>query len=84
MISCVIIDDERQAREVLQKLIKRYFKDRIIVKAMAGSVEEGVKQIHKHNPQLVFLDIEMPHENGFGLFKYFDHFHFDVVFTTAY
>lgn len=84
MISCVIIDDERQAREVLQKLIKRYFDDKVVVKALAESVEEGVKQIHKYNPQLVFLDIEMPIENGFELFKYFDHFHFDVVFTTAY
>lgn len=84
MISCVIIDDERQAREVLQKLIKRYFDDKVVVKALAESVEEGVKQINKYNPQLVFLDIEMPTENGFELFKYFDHFHFDVVFTTAY
>jgi len=84
MITCIIIDDERQAREVLQKLIKRYFDDKVSVVGMAASVEEGVKQIHKFNPNLVFLDIEMPGENGFELFKYFDHFHFDVVFTTAY
>jgi two-component system LytT family response regulator len=84
MITCVIIDDERQAREVLQKLLKRYFEDKVVVKAMAGTVEAGVKLIHQTNPDLVFLDIEMPGENGFELFKYFDHFHFDVVFTTAY
>lgn len=84
MITCVIIDDERQAREVLQKLLKRYFEDKINVLAMAASVAEGVKCINQLNPQLVFLDIEMPEENGFELFKYFDHFHFNVVFTTAY
>lgn len=84
MISCVIIDDERQAREVLQKLLIRYFEDKIEVKGLAASVEEGVKLIHRHNPTVVFLDIEMPGKNGFELFSYFDHFHFEVVFTTAY
>lgn len=84
MITSVIIDDERQAREVLQKLLLRYFKDKIEVKGLAASVEEGVKIIHQENPNLVFLDIEMPGENGFELFRYFDHCHFEVVFTTAY
>ncbi|MCD4696159.1 MAG: LytTR family DNA-binding domain-containing protein [Bacteroidales bacterium] len=84
MITCVIIDDERQAREVLQKLLKRYFDDKINVMATAASISEGVKFINQFNPNLVFLDIEMPEENGFELFKYFDHFHFDVIFTTAY
>ena len=84
MINCIIIDDERQAREVLEKIIARYFPDKVRVLGAAGSVEEGVKLIHQHNPRLVFLDIEMPGENGFELFRYFDHFHFDVVFTTAY
>lgn len=84
MITCVIIDDERQAREVLKKLLKRYFDDTINVLATASSISEGVKFINQFNPNLVFLDIEMPEENGFELFKYFDHFHFDVIFTTAY
>ncbi len=84
MINCIIIDDERQAREVLNKLLVRYFNDKIQVKALAGSVKEGVGLIHKFNPELVFLDIEMPEENGFALFSYFDHVHFDVIFTTAY
>jgi two-component system LytT family response regulator len=84
MITCIIIDDERNAREVLQKLIKRYFEDKIKVLATAGSVAEGVLHINQLNPKLILLDIDMPEENGFELFNYFDHYHFDVIFTTAY
>ena len=64
MITSVIIDDERQAREVLQKLLLRYFKDKIEVKGLAASVEEGVKIIHQENPNLVFLDIEIFSKEG--------------------
>lgn len=50
----------------------------------ADSVKDGVCAINKFNPELVFLDIEMPVENGFKLFEYFDKVTFEVVFLTAY
>lgn len=84
MWTSVIIDDERRSRETLQKIIERYFSGQISVVYAAASVEEGVSAIKKYNPGLVFLDIEMPEENGFKLFNYFDYYSFEVIFTTAY
>lgn len=84
MKTCIIIDDEQLARETLQKMIERYCKSDLEVCSTADSVKEGVEKIKKHNPDIVFLDIEMPEENGLQLFKYFEEMSFDVVFTTAY
>lgn len=84
MISCIIIDDERKAREAFAKIIERYFKDKMQVFSTAASVKEGVYAINKFNPDIVFLDIEMPEESGFHLFDHFDKINFEVIFTTAY
>jgi len=83
-ITCVIIDDEINSREALEGLINRYFKERIDVIELCSSVNDGVKAINKHQPDLVFLDIEMPHGNGFDLFNYFTAISFEVIFTTAH
>lgn len=84
MYTAVIIDDERKAREALEKIIDRYFSKNYVVVASAESVSSGAEAIKKYNPDIVFLDIEMPTENGFELFKYFPNILFDVIFTTAY
>lgn len=84
MFKAIIIDDESKAREAFAKIIERYFKDKLKIVALAASVKEGVAEIHKFNPDLVFLDIEMPGENGFKLFDYFDKYDFEVIFITAY
>jgi len=84
MLNCIIIDDEAKARAAFTKIIERYFADKLKVVATAASVKEGVREIHRHNPDIVFLDIEMPQENGFMLFKYFKKCDFEVIFTTAY
>ena len=84
MATCIIIDDERKAREGFNKIIDKYFIDKLQVLALCEAVKEGVAAIHKHNPDIVFLDIEMPEESGFKLFEYFDTINFEVIFTTAY
>ncbi len=84
MIKCIIIDDERNAREALLGLIKLYFSNQLDVITLCSSVQEGVKAINENTPDLVFLDIEMPVENGMELFKYFEVPRFKVIFTTAY
>ncbi|MEE4196963.1 MAG: LytTR family DNA-binding domain-containing protein [Bacteroidales bacterium] len=84
MRTCIIIDDEKNAREALEKIIQRYFSSQLQIVFIADSVKEGVFAINKYRPELVFLDIEMPEENGFKLFDYFDIYNFEVIFTTAY
>ena len=84
MISCVIIDDEKKARETFELIVQRYLPEKLKVVALAESVKEGVYAVHKFKPDIVFLDIEMPVENGFKLFDYFDSITFETVFLTAY
>lgn len=84
MITCVIIDDEKPAREFLGKLINQYFGQKVVVIDSVESVEKGVDVINKFRPELIFLDIEMKGQDGFQLFKYFDNVFFDIIFTTAH
>lgn len=84
MITCIIIDDEKPAREFLTKLIHQYFGQKLVVLEAVESVEKGVEAINKMHPELIFLDIEMKGEDGFQLFKYFDNVFFDIIFTTAH
>ena len=86
MLTAIIIEDERNSREFLEKLILRYFSDKIVVLEAVDSVAKGVEVIKKYKTALdvVFLDIQMPEENGFELFKYISDVTFEVVFTTAF
>lgn len=84
MITAIIIDDEQNAREFLQKLLIRYFPKKIAVLEICDSVSTGIEAINRLQPSLVFLDIQMPGESGFELFKHFNKINFDVIFTTAH
>ena len=85
MYTAIIIDDEPNAIVSLKLVIQEYLKEKVQVVETATSVKEGSEKIKKHKPDLVFLDIEMPNENGFELFRYFEQgVNFDVIFTTAY
>lgn len=79
----LIVDDEPKARSILKNIITDYCKG-IEVIDEAASVNEAVKIINKQKPDIVFLDIEMPNENGFALFDYFDVPPFETIFCTAY
>jgi len=83
MIKAVIIDDEKNALDVLDMQLNQFCKDVQIV-AKCDSAEKGITAIKKNNPDLVFLDIEMPHKNGFDVLKETSQFNYDVIFTTAY
>jgi len=82
-MKAIIVDDEPKARSILRNIIADYCKG-IEVIAEASSVNEAVKIINKQKPDIVFLDIEMPNENGFALFEYFDTPTFETIFCTAY
>lgn len=85
MLLAVIIDDEKNSSEYLKNIIERYFNSHIHITGIADNIAEGVSLIRNTNPDIVFLDIEMPNENGFKLFDYFNgDAKFEVVFTTAH
>ena len=84
MIKAVIIDDELNAQSLLETTLHRLFPNKFNIVEKCSSVDLGVLAIKKHEPDLVFLDIQMPEKNGFELFRYFDVINFEVIFTTAY
>jgi two-component system LytT family response regulator len=83
LIKVIIVDDEEDGREILNTMLTR-FCDGVEVLGEASNVEEAVKLVNACQPDIVFLDIEMPRGNGFNLFYHFDKVDFEVVFTTAY
>src|SRR5689334_1880093 len=83
MIRCVLIDDESNSLEMMEWLLKTYC-PQVQIEAMCNAASKGIEAIHKFQPDLVFLDIEMPHMNGFDMLEQFDKLFFDVVFCTAY
>ena len=83
MIRCILVDDEKNALEMMEWLIRTYCPEVQIV-AMCNSAEQGISAINTHKPDVVFLDIEMPRMNGFDMLEQFEKLFFDVVFCTAY
>lgn len=83
MLRAVIIDDEAKARRILESFITDYCPE-LAIAGMAPDVVQGVKLIQKEQPDIVFLDIEMPGYNGFQLLEFFDEISFEIIFVTAY
>src|ERR1043165_2201996 len=81
MIKAIIIDDERLARSELRKLLMDF--PEIEVVAEASNAGEGVEKIENINPDLIFLDIQMPGKTGFDMLSELDKAP-HVIFTTAY
>ena len=82
-LTCIIIDDEKNAREGLQMLIKNFAAEVEVLK-LCKSANEGINAITELNPDLIFLDVEMPHMTGFEMLEKIHPKNFDVIFTTAY
>jgi len=82
-LKAIIVDDESPSRRVLESYLNEYC-SQVKVIAAVGSVIEAVEAIRNLQPNLVFLDIEMPGEDGFHLLNYFDVPDFMIVFVTAY
>jgi two-component system LytT family response regulator len=78
----LIVDDERLARNELKRLLEPYHKIEIV--GEAANAEEALVLIEELQPELLFLDIQMPGKNGFELLTSIEGKSPDVVFTTAY
>ncbi len=79
----VIVDDEKDAVHSLELMLNEYCSDITIV-GKAFSVIEAIKEIQNKKPDIVFLDIEMPHGTGFDVLESIPDRKFAVIFTTAY
>jgi two-component system, LytTR family, response regulator len=82
-MKAIIIDDERHCVNVLAKLITDYCPQVQIVAKTTDSTE-GVALVREHQPDILFLDIEMPILNGFQVLDEISDLSFSLVFTTAY
>ena len=82
-LKAVIIDDESDAVNFIRSIIEDHIKELRVV-GTAQSAREGVKVIKATDPDIVFLDVEMPRGNGFSLLEHFPEKTFDVVFVTAF
>lgn len=82
MLKAIIIDDEAKARRILASFIEEYC-PQLTLLGVAEDVVQGVKLIQRTQPDIVFLDIEMPGYNGFQLLDFFDEVNFEVIFVTA-
>jgi two-component system LytT family response regulator len=80
-LKAIIVDDERLARVNLRKLLSEHAE--IEIAGEAASCEDAVKQIAAHNPQLIFLDIQLSGETGFDLLELTDR-NIKVIFVTAF
>lgn len=82
-IRAIIVDDEQHCIDALQTMLQKKCPE-VTVLGGVNSVKEARDLIEEVQPDLVFLDVEMPYQNGFELLKLFDTVTFDVIFTTAY
>ena len=80
-VRTIIIDDERLARNELKKLLQDFGEIEVVDEA--SNVQEGIEKIEQHNPDLIFLDIQMPGKTGFELLEDLERLP-KVIFTTAY
>jgi two-component system LytT family response regulator len=80
-MKAIIIDDERLARAELTSLLEKH--NEIEIVAEAANADEAFELINEHQPELLFLDIQMPGKTGFELLEMLDSVP-KVIFTTAY
>lgn len=80
-MKAIIIDDERLARNELRKLLQDFPQVEIVDEA--SNAKEGIEKIEALQPDLIFLDIQMPGQTGFDLLAELDKAP-HVIFTTAY
>jgi two-component system, LytTR family, response regulator len=80
-ISCVIVDDEKLARDLLREYIQQIPDLEVVGEASKG--KEAVEVIDKLTPDLIFLDVQMPGMNGFDVLDEINHDPY-VIFCTAY
>lgn len=83
MLTTIIIEDETKNLEVLEIMLRKHCNEVQVIDSCT-TPEEGIRSIKKNNPDLIFLDIEMPRMNGIEMLKKLEKIDFEIIFTTAY
>jgi two-component system LytT family response regulator len=83
MIKSVIIEDETAAREALKNYLTKYC-PQVQLSGEAVNAQEAITLIHELQPQLVFLDVEMPFGNAFDVLEACKDLSFETIFVTAF
>lgn len=82
-IKALLIDDDLYTRDQLQQLFQQYFPE-IDLLASCENGSDGLKAIEQYQPELLFLDIEMPDMNGFQMLEQIKTINFEVIFITSF
>jgi two-component system LytT family response regulator len=82
-IRSVIVEDEKAARDVLKSYLQKYC-PQVLVIGEAQNIKEAVPLIQQEQPQLVFLDVEMPFGNAFDVLEACKEYSFKTIFVTAF
>ena len=85
MISSIIIDDEQNSVDVLEKLINRFFRDQVEVVSEFNNLNDAVQYLNENPVDLVFLDMKLDFNSGLDLlYQFKDNKSFEVICVTAY
>ncbi|MGB0918357.1 MAG: LytR/AlgR family response regulator transcription factor [Flavobacteriales bacterium] len=82
-VTSIIVDDEQRGRDVLAALLERNCPNVEVLETCADVVS-AVDRIKALNPDVVFLDIQMPNYNGYELVNFFTEINFEIIFVTAF
>ncbi|WP_298541653.1 LytTR family DNA-binding domain-containing protein [uncultured Aquimarina sp.] len=82
-LTAIVVDDEANSRAILKNYLKKYCPT-VRVLGEAASVQETLTLLESNNPDLLFLDVEMPYGNAFDLLEQVPDRTFETVFVTAY
>ncbi|MEM7040860.1 MAG: LytTR family DNA-binding domain-containing protein, partial [Bacteroidota bacterium] len=82
-LTCIIVDDEAAARETLASILENYFPE-VRILSMPSDGVTALEAMREHQPDLVFLDIEMPGISGLDVARLAPKGDFSLVFTTAH
>ena len=82
-INCIILDDEAMNVQLLTKMLTLHC-PQVHILAAETNAKKGITLIGELQPQLLFLDVEMPYMNGFETLKQLEPVNFEVIFVTAY
>ena len=84
MLTCYITDDEQHAVDALAAMFKKKFVEQVQLCGSSISASVAIEEIETLQPDIVFLDVEMPEMSGLELLKHFPERKFYVIFTTAH